>query len=207
MGEFEQLVLLALLRLGNDAYGMQVREEIETRTGREVSYGAVYTTLDRLEQKGYVAHRLGEATAERGGTREEILPGASGRAGGAADDAAGAGGHAAGREAVARCARGHEGTPAVQELRQAWQRLNGDAFQFGDRRPEMAFGADRVERGERGLRPLRRRRRHVGRHDILRGAVGKVDVQDFVEHLVLSQSMSPALAGTRSALKIASAPG
>jgi DNA-binding PadR family transcriptional regulator len=73
MGEFEQLVLLALLRLGNDAYGMQVREEIETRTGREVSYGAVYTTLDRLEQKGYVAHRLGEATAERGGRAKKYF--------------------------------------------------------------------------------------------------------------------------------------
>ena len=67
MGEFEQLVLLALLRLDNDAYGMEVREEIEKRTGREISYGAVYTTLDRLEQKGYVAHRVGEATPERGG--------------------------------------------------------------------------------------------------------------------------------------------
>jgi PadR family transcriptional regulator PadR len=67
MGEFEQLVLLALLRLANDAYGMEVRLEIERRTGREVSYGAVYTTLDRLERKGFVAHRVGEATGERGG--------------------------------------------------------------------------------------------------------------------------------------------
>ena len=67
MGEFEQLVLLAILRLGNDAYGMEVREEIERRTGREISYGAVYTTLDRLEGKGFASHRLGEATAERGG--------------------------------------------------------------------------------------------------------------------------------------------
>jgi DNA-binding PadR family transcriptional regulator len=67
VGEFEQLVLLALLRLNNNAYGMEVRQEIEKRTGREISYGAVYTTLDRLEQKGYVAHRLGEATSERGG--------------------------------------------------------------------------------------------------------------------------------------------
>ncbi len=67
MGEFEQLVLLALLRLGNDAYGMEVRVEIEHRTGREVSYGAVYTTLDRLERKGFVAYRLGDATPERGG--------------------------------------------------------------------------------------------------------------------------------------------
>jgi DNA-binding PadR family transcriptional regulator len=67
VGDFEQLVLLALLRLGNDAYGMEVREEIESRTGRDVSYGAVYTTLDRLEQKGFVTYRMGEATAERGG--------------------------------------------------------------------------------------------------------------------------------------------
>jgi PadR family transcriptional regulator len=67
MGEFEQLVLLALLRLGNDAYGMDVRAEIEKRTGRDVSYGAVYTTLDRLERKGWVVHHLGESTPERGG--------------------------------------------------------------------------------------------------------------------------------------------
>lgn len=77
MGEFEQLVLLAVLRRGNDAYGMEVREEIEARTGREISYGAVYTTLDRLEQKGFVTHRLGEATAERGGRAKKyfrVLP-------------------------------------------------------------------------------------------------------------------------------------
>lgn len=67
MGEFEQIVLLALLQLDNDAYGMEVRQEIEERTGREVSYGAVYTTLDRLEQKGFVTYRMGEPTPERGG--------------------------------------------------------------------------------------------------------------------------------------------
>lgn len=77
MGEFEQLVLLAILRRENDAYGMEVREEIERRTGRDVSYGAVYTTLDRLETKGYVSHRMGEATAERGGRARKyfrVLP-------------------------------------------------------------------------------------------------------------------------------------
>lgn len=77
MGEFEQLVLLAVLRLDNDAYGMEVREQIEKRTGRDVSYGAVYTTLDRLESKGYVAYRMGEATAERGGRARKyfrVLP-------------------------------------------------------------------------------------------------------------------------------------
>lgn len=67
MGEFETLVLLAVLRLGNDAYGMEVRAEIEKRTGREISYGAVYTALDRLERKGFVSFQLGEATPERGG--------------------------------------------------------------------------------------------------------------------------------------------
>lgn len=77
MGEFEQLVLLAILHLDNDAYGMEARTEIERRTGREVSYGAVYTTLDRLEQKGYVAHRMGEATPVRGGRARKyfrVLP-------------------------------------------------------------------------------------------------------------------------------------
>ena len=73
MGEFEQLVLLALLRLDNEAYGMEVREEIEKRTGREVSYGAVYTTLDRLERKRFVAHRMGEATPERGGRAKKYF--------------------------------------------------------------------------------------------------------------------------------------
>lgn len=77
MGEFEQLVLLAILHLDNDAYGMEARREIERRTGRDVSYGAVYTTLDRLEQKGYVAHRMGEATPVRGGRARKyfrVLP-------------------------------------------------------------------------------------------------------------------------------------
>jgi len=73
MGEFEQIVLLALLRLEEGAYGMAVREEIERRTGREVSYGAVYTTLDRLERKGFVAHALGEATPERGGRAKKFF--------------------------------------------------------------------------------------------------------------------------------------
>jgi PadR family transcriptional regulator PadR len=77
MGEFEQMVLLAILRTDNDAYGMEVKAEIEKRTRRKVSYGAVYTTLDRLESKGFVAHRLGEATPERGGRARKyfhVLP-------------------------------------------------------------------------------------------------------------------------------------
>jgi len=67
LGEFEQLVLLAVLRLGEDAYGMRIREEIENRTGRSAAIGAVYITLDRLIAKKYVSSFLGEATPERGG--------------------------------------------------------------------------------------------------------------------------------------------
>jgi PadR family transcriptional regulator PadR len=54
LGEFEQIVLLAVLRLADDAYGMQVRREITVRTGRECSIGAVYATLERLEGKGFI---------------------------------------------------------------------------------------------------------------------------------------------------------
>ncbi len=67
LGEFEHLVVLALLRLEERAYGVTVRQEIEFRTQREVSIGAVYATLDRMEAKGYVKSRLGDPTPERGG--------------------------------------------------------------------------------------------------------------------------------------------
>lgn len=70
LGEFEQLVLLALVRLGDDAYGVSVHAEIERGAKREVALGAVYKTLARLEAKGYVGGRLGEPTAERGGRRK-----------------------------------------------------------------------------------------------------------------------------------------
>lgn len=66
-GEFEQLVLLAVIRLGTDAYGTAIRREIEARTGRSVTVGALYTSLDRLEQKGFLRGRMGEPTPERGG--------------------------------------------------------------------------------------------------------------------------------------------
>jgi DNA-binding PadR family transcriptional regulator len=69
LGEFEQLVLLALLRLGPEAYGATVREEIEDRSRRRVSISAVYTTLDRLEQKGLVRSWVGGPTPQRGGRR------------------------------------------------------------------------------------------------------------------------------------------
>ena len=67
LGEFEQLVLLALLRLGDEAYAVTIRREIAERTGRDVSIGAIYATLDRLEQKGFVSSRRGDPTPERGG--------------------------------------------------------------------------------------------------------------------------------------------
>jgi DNA-binding PadR family transcriptional regulator len=69
LGEFEQLVLLAILRGGTDAFGAAIQREIEDHGGRKVSLGAVYTTLARLEQKGLVETWVGEPTAERGGRR------------------------------------------------------------------------------------------------------------------------------------------
>jgi DNA-binding PadR family transcriptional regulator len=72
LGEFEQLVLLALVRLGTEAYGVSIRDEIEQRAGRDVALGAVYTTLLRLENKGLAASRLGDPTPERGGRRKKF---------------------------------------------------------------------------------------------------------------------------------------
>ena len=80
LGEFEQLVLLALMRLEPEAYGVAVRDEIEKRTGRSVALGAVYTTLLRLEDKRLVATRLGDPTPQRGGRRKKYYrPLAAGR--------------------------------------------------------------------------------------------------------------------------------
>jgi DNA-binding PadR family transcriptional regulator len=73
LGEFEHIVLLALLRLEDRAYGVTVRQEIELRTQREVSIGAVYATLDRLEAKGYVRSRRGDPTPERGGRSKRFF--------------------------------------------------------------------------------------------------------------------------------------
>jgi PadR family transcriptional regulator PadR len=67
LGEFEVIVLLAVVRLGDDSYGVPVRREIETRTGRMLTVGALYRTLDRLEEKGYVESWFSEPVAERGG--------------------------------------------------------------------------------------------------------------------------------------------
>src|SRR5437764_12616450 len=67
IGNFELMVMLALIRLGDEAYGVPITQEIEERSGREVAVGSVYAALERLETKGLVASRLGEATPERGG--------------------------------------------------------------------------------------------------------------------------------------------
>ena len=77
LGEFEQLTLLAVLRLGDGAYGVTVRQAIEEVTGRDVSAGAVYTTLARLEKRGLVSSRIGESAPERTGQRRKyyrVLP-------------------------------------------------------------------------------------------------------------------------------------
>ncbi len=80
LGEFEQMLLFALLRLRDEAYGVSIRQQIEARTGREVSSGAVYTALGRLERRGFVRSREGDTTPQRGGRRRKyyalLAPGA-----------------------------------------------------------------------------------------------------------------------------------
>ena len=73
LGSLEHIILLALLRLKSRAYGMTVRREIEERTGRSISIGAVYATLERLETKGYVSSFTGEPTPERGGRAKRFF--------------------------------------------------------------------------------------------------------------------------------------
>jgi PadR family transcriptional regulator, regulatory protein PadR len=69
LGEFEQLLLLAILRIGDDAYGVPIRDVLRDRAGRRVTLGAVYTTLGRLSEKGLVKSHTGAPTADRGGRR------------------------------------------------------------------------------------------------------------------------------------------
>ena len=73
LGEFEQLVLMAVIRLGSEAYGMKIHQVLETTAGRKSSFGALYTTLDRLEDKGYVSSSVGESTPERGGRAKKYF--------------------------------------------------------------------------------------------------------------------------------------
>ncbi len=73
LGEFEQMVLLAVIRIGDEAYGVRILDEIERRTSRAVSRGALYITLDRLEAKGYITSKLGEPTPARGGRAKRYV--------------------------------------------------------------------------------------------------------------------------------------
>jgi DNA-binding PadR family transcriptional regulator len=73
LGEFEYLLLSASARLGDNAYGAAIRQEIERATGRRCSVGALYTTLDRLEEKGLVETWMGEATPQRGGRSKRMV--------------------------------------------------------------------------------------------------------------------------------------
>ena len=74
LGNFELMVILVLIRFGDNAYGVPISEELEKRTGREVAIGSVYAALERLEDKGFVTSELGEATPERGGRAKKIFP-------------------------------------------------------------------------------------------------------------------------------------
>jgi DNA-binding PadR family transcriptional regulator len=67
LGDFEEFVLIAILRLRDNAYGVTIRRLIEEETSKTISIGAIYTTLERLEKKGYLSSRQGESTPERGG--------------------------------------------------------------------------------------------------------------------------------------------
>ena len=72
LGEFEQIVLLAILRLDDKAYGVTIRQEIRTCTDRDPAPGALYNTLERLEEKGMVTSRFGDPTAQRGGRPKRL---------------------------------------------------------------------------------------------------------------------------------------
>src|ERR1700722_7070755 len=73
LGEFEYLLLTSAARLGDEAYGAAIRQDVERATGRRCSVGALYTTLDRLETKGLLETWMGEATAQRGGRSKRMV--------------------------------------------------------------------------------------------------------------------------------------
>ncbi|MEO1053384.1 MAG: helix-turn-helix transcriptional regulator [Bacteroidota bacterium] len=72
LGEFQEIVLLAVLILNEEAYGVRIQEEIEKETSRSVSRGALHTALTRLEEKGFLTSEWGKATEERGGRRKRL---------------------------------------------------------------------------------------------------------------------------------------
>jgi PadR family transcriptional regulator, regulatory protein PadR len=73
LGEFEYLVLSAAARLGADAYGAAIRTEVEKSSGRQCSLGALYTTIDRLEAKGFIETAMGDPTPQRGGRPKRMV--------------------------------------------------------------------------------------------------------------------------------------
>jgi DNA-binding PadR family transcriptional regulator len=73
LGELEQLILLAILRLDDDAYGVTIRDELSRRAGRVIAPGALYTALERLETKGFVSSTMGNATPQRGGKAKRYV--------------------------------------------------------------------------------------------------------------------------------------
>jgi DNA-binding PadR family transcriptional regulator len=73
LGELEQLILLAILRLDEDAYGATIRAELSKRAGRIITPGALYTALERLEDKGLVSSRMGDPTPQRGGRAKRYV--------------------------------------------------------------------------------------------------------------------------------------
>jgi PadR family transcriptional regulator PadR len=72
LGEFEEVILLLVGILGEEAYAFKITDEFESQTSREVSIGAVHSTLSRLEEKGFLKSEMGDSTAERGGRRKRI---------------------------------------------------------------------------------------------------------------------------------------
>ena len=73
VGEFEELVLLTIASLGDEAYGVAIKEDIESRTDRSLSIGALHSTITRLEEKGFIKSWLGDPTQERGGRRKRFF--------------------------------------------------------------------------------------------------------------------------------------
>ena len=73
LGEFEQAVLLGVMRLGDDAYGLAIRKELEEQTSRTVTHGAAYITLDRLEAKELLSSRMADSDPDRGGRRKRFF--------------------------------------------------------------------------------------------------------------------------------------
>ena len=73
LGEFEQMILLTVARLADEAYGMAILEELQARTGNEAAVASVYAALDRLERRGFVTSKIGASTPERGGRAKRFF--------------------------------------------------------------------------------------------------------------------------------------